>query len=340
MKALMKMAAGVGNVAIGDVAEPIIQPQHVIIEVAYAGICGTDLHIYHDEFKTRPPVVMGHEISGKIAEIGSGVTGLSIGQRVTSETYFRTCGHCVHCRNGRTNLCRQRQSIGSAVDGGFTRYVQVPAHNIHLLPDGISDQEAALTEPLACVLNAVELGRIDPGDVVVIAGPGTIGLLTLQVALSAGAQVVVLGTSQDSQRLALAQSLGAIACINVQHQNAWETIAELTAGVGADVVIECSGAGAAASPLLQLARRGGRYMQIGLFGKAISWDMDEVCYRELTVTGSNASVPSAWERALRLMNHQQVRTQPLISDVRSIHDWQQAFADFERKVGFKILLTP
>lgn len=340
MHGLMKLAAGPGNVGIGEVAEPTVIPGHVIIEVAYTGICGTDIHIYHDEFKTKPPVIMGHEISGRIADVGADVVGITAGQRVTTETYYHTCQRCAHCRTGRPNLCTARQSIGSAVHGGFTRFVRVPAHNIHPIPDQISDQAAALSEPLACVINAVELGRITTGDVVVIAGPGTIGLLTLQVARSAGAQVVVLGTQADEARLALAMQLGAVACINVESSTPTTTIEALSAGLGADVVIECAGAGAAATTLLQLVRRGGRYLQIGLFGKPISWDMDQVCYRELVVTGSNASVPSAWRRAIRLLATGAVRTDVLISDIRSIGEWQQAFADFEAKSGFKILLTP
>ena len=340
MQGLMKLAPGPANVGIGDVAEPTALPEHVIIEVAYAGICGTDVHIYHDEFKTKPPVVMGHEISGRIVDMGANVSDLQLGQRVTTETYYHTCQRCAHCRNGRPNLCTARQSIGSAVNGGFTRYVRVPAHNIHLIPDHLSDQAAALSEPLACVVNALELGRITAGDIVVIAGPGTIGLLTLQVAISAGAQVVVLGTRADEARLALAAQLGAVACIKVETTAPSPLVEALSAGLGADVVIECAGAGAAASTLLQLVRRGGRYMQVGLFGKPISWDMDQVCYRELVVTGSNASVPAAWRRALRLLASGAVRTDLLISDIRPISEWQQAFADFEAKAGFKILLTP
>jgi L-iditol 2-dehydrogenase len=111
-------------------------------------------------------------------------------------------------------------------------------------------------------------------------------------------------------------------------------------GLGADIVLECAGAGAAAQQLLQLVRRGGRYTQIGLFGKPIAWDMDQVCYKELIVTGSNASVPHAWDRALRLIASGQVDTQAIVSAVYPISEWHQAFAEFEAKQGLKILLTP
>lgn len=340
MQALMKLARGVGHVGIGTIEAPMIIPGHVIIEVAYAGICGTDLHIYHDEFKTTPPVVMGHEIAGRIAHVADDVTGIAVGMRVTSETYYHTCKQCHHCRNGRPNLCFQRKSIGSAVHGGFTKFVRVPAHNIHRIPDNISDQAAALTEPLACVINAIDLSRIQAGDICVIAGPGAIGMLTLQVLKAHGAYVVMLGTTVDTPRLAIARSLGADDVLDVSTHDPATTIEEVTGGMGADVVLECAGAGAAAQQLLQLAKRGGRYTQIGLFGKPISWDMDQVCYRELIVTGSNASVPHAWNRALRLMDQGLVNTEALISNVYSIHEWHTAFTEFEAKQGLKILLTP
>jgi L-iditol 2-dehydrogenase len=340
MHALMKLARGIGHVGIGTIDPPTLIPGHVIIEVAYTGICGTDLHIYYDEFKTTPPVVMGHEIAGRIAHIADDVSGLTVGMRVTTETYYHTCQICHYCRNGRPNLCLQRKSIGSAVNGGFTKYVRVPAHNIHRIPDSISDHAAALTEPLACVINAIDLSRIQAGDICVIAGPGAIGMLTLQVLKAHGAYVVMLGTTVDAPRLAIARTLGADQIIDVSVNDPATLVDDLTGGLGADVVLECAGAGPAAQQILQLVKRSGRYTQIGLFGKPISWDMDQVCYRELIVTGSNASVPHAWDRALRLMELGLVNTQSLISNIYSIHEWQTAFEAFESKQGLKILLTP
>jgi L-iditol 2-dehydrogenase len=260
--------------------------------------------------------------------------------RVTSETYYQTCQHCRHCRNGRPNLCLQRKSIGSAVNGGFTRYVRVPAANIHQIPANVSDQAAALTEPLACVVNAIDLSRITPGDIAIIAGPGAIGMLTLQVLVAAGAHVIMLGTPADAARLTMARQLGAAHVIDVSTTDVGQQIDLISDGLGADIVLECAGAGAAAQQLLQLVRRGGRYTQIGLFGKPIAWDMDQVCYKELIVTGSNASVPHAWDRALRLIASGQVDTQAFVSAVYPISAWHQAFAEFEAKQGLKILLTP
>ena len=342
MKAVMKVARGGGNIELREIAEPEPGPDEVKIGIQAAGLCGTDIHIYKDEFRSRPPVVLGHEVAGEIVSVGAQVDSALIGKRVTCETYYSTCGECMYCRRGQSNLCLSRLSIGSGVNGGFTRYLVVPARNIHELPDNVDFRAGALTEPLACVVHGVlNNATISPGDVAVIAGPGAIGLLTLQVVKAAGAITVMLGTNADHHRLELARELGADYIVNVQQAQPDQLIADITQeGLGADVVYECSGAGPAAQQLLTLVRRRGRYVQIGLFGKAITWDIDQVCYKELVVTGSNASVPSAWDKALKLLAAGVVQTAPLITHTYDVTQWQQAFDTFDTKTGIKTLLTP
>jgi L-iditol 2-dehydrogenase len=341
MPAIVKTARGEGNVALRAVPIPEPAVGEVLLAVRAAGICGTDLHIYHDEFPTWPPVVLGHELAGEVAAVGTGVTRVAPGDRVTTETYFHLCGACRFCRGGQPNLCPERRSIGSGVNGGFAPFVVVPERNVHRLPERLTFQEAALTEPLACVVHgALELPKMTAGDVAVVAGPGAIGLLTVQVARAAGAAVVVLGTATDRRRLDLARDLGAARVIDVESEDAVPIVAEMSDGWGADIVFECSGAGPAALGLLPLARRGGQYAQIGLFGRPVAWDLDQVCMKELRVTGSNASVPSAWRTALRLLGDGSVRTAPLVSDVYALADWEYAFRRFERRDGVKLLLDP
>jgi len=341
MKAVVKTAPGRGNIEVREIEEPDTPPGHVKIAVSAAGICGTDLHIYYDEFKSWPPVVLGHEIAGRVAEVGAGVERVRAGDRVTTETYFSTCGVCRFCRAGRVNLCPERRSIGSAVNGGFTSYVLVPARNVHLLPDNVTDLAGALTEPLACVVHgALEAPRVTPGDVAVVAGPGAIGLLTLQAVKAAGARVYMVGTDADAHRLRMASELGADGVFNARDDHFRDALRDLTAGAGADIVYECSGAGPAAQMLLEVVRRGGQYAQIGLFGKPIAWDLEAVCYKEVTVTGSNASVPSAWKRALDLLSTGKVKTEPLVSAVLPLTAWRDAFDMFENRSGLKTVLRP
>src|SRR5690606_21400811 len=200
----------------------------------------------------------------------------------------------------------------------------------------------ALTEPLPCVVHGLlNTPTIAPGDVAVIAMPCTIGLLTLQVVQAAGATAIILATVAEERRLAPARELGSDYRLNVQHETPEVLIADISQeGLGADVVYECSGAGPAAAQLLRLVRRRGRYVQIGLFGTSIAFDLDQVCYKELVVTGSNASVPSSWDKALRLLAAGTVNTAALITDTFPVTEWEQAFQTFESKHGVKILLTP
>src|ERR1700730_6158377 len=217
MIAVQKMARGVGNIELQEVPEPHAGDGQVIIEVHAAGICGTDLHIYLDEFETNPPVTIGHELAGVIVELGRGVVEFKVGDRVTTETYFSTCGHCLDCRRGRRNLCLHRRSIGSKQDGAFTKFLLTPASNLHLVPDELDLESAALTEPLACTVHGVlETAGVQAGDNVVLTGPGPIGLLALQLAKAAGAKAVMIGTHCDINRLKLAKELGADGVINVE----------------------------------------------------------------------------------------------------------------------------
>jgi len=343
--AVMKVASGPGQVEAREAPEPHAEVGQVRIEVAAAGICGTDLHIHDGEFRVRPPVVMGHEVSGRIVAVGPDVAEVEVGDRVTTETYFSTCGRCRYCRDGHTNLCAERCSIGSAVDGGFARFLVVPAVNVHRLPDHVSDRAGALTEPLACVVHGVwGAGRgaaVGPGDLAVVAGPGAIGLLTAQVAKAAGATTIVLGTEIDHDRLELARALGADHAVTVETGEVRALIAELTpGGHGADVVFECSGAGASAQGLLELVRRRGRYVQLGLFGKPVAWDLDQLCYRELVVTGSNASTPASWRRAIALITDRSVEVEALVSASYPLSAWREAFDHFREKRGVKLLFDP
>jgi len=264
MLAIRKLARGIGNIEVKDVPKPSAGPDQVIIKVDSAGICGTDLHIYLDEFETHPPVTIGHEVAGRIVEIGTDVTGWKEGDRVTTETYFYTCGRCFDCRRGRRNLCLQRRSIGSKQDGAFAEFLLTPAANLIRIPDDLDLESAALTEPLACVVHGV-LGTagVRAGDNVVIAGPGAIGLLALQLSKVAGASVLMIGTDQDLERLKLAEELGADQVINVQEvSNIVESVTDIFGGNCADLVIECSGASAAAKTLTDVARRGARFCQM------------------------------------------------------------------------------
>src|SRR5215212_1702903 len=209
MLGVAKLAAGPGHIDLVQ-REPADVPTGCVrLAVRAAGICGTDLHIEAGEYPSVPPVTMGHEVCGAVVETGAGVDAAWDGARVVSETYFSTCGRCRHCRAGRPNLCPDRRSIGTHVDGAFAESVVVPAHGLHRVPEALADAAAALCEPLACVCQSLlDPPAIVPGDRVLVVGPGAIGLLAAQVAAAGGAEVEVRGTAQDGPRLSLARDLG------------------------------------------------------------------------------------------------------------------------------------
>jgi len=343
MRAVVKYAHGRGKVELREVPEPSPGPDEVMIEVKAAGICGSDLHIYDGDIRLpiRPPVIMGHEFSGVIAEVGSSVTKWRPGDRVTSETSIHVCGECLPCRTGNYNICAEKRLLGYWFDGAFAEYCIVPSRLVHRLPDNVDFPSGALCEPLACCVNGViEKTCIHPGDTVVIAGPGPIGLLSLQIAKAQGASVILCGLSRDAERLRLGEKLGADSAINVEEEDPIQVVKEMAGGEGADVFIECSGSPNAVRMGLQLVRRGGQYTQIGLVGGPFSLDFGLIAYKEVTVRGSLGQRWTSWRTALRMLSDGLVRAKPLISDVLPLSKWEMGFQKARRKEGVKIILKP
>ncbi len=340
MKALRKLTEDADTLTLQEVPAPTPGEEQVLIRPAATGICGTDLHILAGEYRSRPPVTLGHEVAGTIAALGPGVSGWAVGDRVTTETYFASCGRCRYCRGGLPNLCADRLSIGSMVDGGFAELLRVPALNLHALPETLGFPEAALIEPLACVVRGLlETGRVLAGERAVITGPGAIGLLALQVARAAGAAVCVVGTPADRERLELAATLGADANLTTAGDDDAQRVRDALGGEP-DVAIDCSGAAPAARLLLDAVRRGGRYLQVGLFGHPIELDLDRVCYKELVVTGSFATVPSSWRWALRLAGEGRVDLRAMVGSSYPLEEHERAFAAVRSGVPGKVLLLP
>ena len=330
MIGLTKLAPGAGSVGLSERPDPTADAGHVVLEVIGAGICGTDLHIADGEYETVTPVTMGHEVAGSVAEVGAGVEASWLGARVASETYFSTCGRCAHCLAGRINLCTERRSIGTHVDGAFAPRLHVPLANLHRLPDWLDAATATLCEPLACVCHSLlePEPAVRAGDDVLVTGPGPVGLLAAQVARASGGRVHLRGTPRDERRLAVARELGL------------ETSTTEDTAVEADVVVECSGSAAGMASGLAAVRRGGRYVQIGLAGKDVSLPFDLVCFHELTITSGFASTPSSWASALELVAERRVELEPLLTEVVPLREWERAFAATRAAEGIKFVLDP
>jgi L-iditol 2-dehydrogenase len=329
--ALGKLAAGPDGLGLWD--QEVRQPGagEATIEVIAAGICGTDLHIADDEFPSEPPVTMGHEVTGTVVAVGDGADEDWMGRRVAAETYFSYCQRCEHCRSGYPNLCEHRRSIGSRVDGGFTRWMTIPIRNLHELADHVGSHAGALAEPLACVANCLfDPPVVNPGDDVLVIGPGTMGVLTAQAARAAGGRVLLVGLDRDRERLELAASLGVETRI-------------LDGPLRIDppaVVCECSDSQAGAVLGLEMIAKRGHYVQVGIFGKPVTVPLDTVLYKELAVTSGNASTPASWRRAMQLIRARAVELDPLVTEVVPLTEWERAFAATRAGIGLKHVLDP
>lgn len=341
MKALCKIKPGKEGVKLVDIDEPYPKDNEIKIKIYAAGICGTDMHIFKDEYESNYPVIMGHEYSGTVVEVGKEVDDFIEGDRVVSLTAAKYCGKCDYCYNGLTMLCSQRKSIGSGVNGAFAEYMVVPSHLAFKIPENISLKEATLSEPLACVVRSViEISKVKAGDYVYVSGPGTIGQITVQVASACGARVIISGTDKDIKRLELAKSLGAYETINVDSDDIEKKVMGITKGYGVDVAFECAGVKASARTCLEILKKTGQYVQVGLFGKTVEFDHDLALKKEIGIVNSFASEKSSWKKALRLLEFGMINANALVSDEIPIKNWEKGFEKAFKKEGNKILLKP
>ncbi len=317
MKAVRFMA--VGEIELRDVDKPSPGPDDLLVRVEACGICGTDRHILHGEFPSRPPVTLGHEFCGIVEARGDRVTDFAIGQRVTGDPNI-ACGLCPQCREGRVNLCVRLEAIGIHRDGGFADYVLVPQKQAFALPAGLPPLHGAFCEPLACCIHGVDMAAIRTGMSVIVLGGGVIGMLVVQLARLAGATRVVLATRQARKR-DLAAALGATATIDPTLGD----VVEMTAGPGgllpggADVVFECAGVAETVAQAPRLAKRGGGAVILGVLAPDIRVEIApfDILVREVRIVGSFIN-PHTQARAADLIASGAIEVEPLISRVVSL----------------------
>jgi L-iditol 2-dehydrogenase len=346
MKALVKTGKGIGLVELRDVPVPPIADDEVLIEIKAAGICGTDLHIYHDQFPYWPPVILGHEFAGVIAAAGKNVRDWKPGDRVVGEPHTMACGRCWLCRTGNRQLCPEKRSPGWGIDGCFARYMRYPEPALlHRLPDSIGYEEAALVEPTANVVTDVlERGRVEASDTVAVVGPGPIGLLAAMAAKAGGAaRVILIGTDADEElRLPAARKIKSIDHIlNVQREDVVMFTLDLTRGRGADLVVEASGAARGIDLAVQLVRKLGRLTAIGLTGKSeIPFSYDGAMFKAATYIFNLSTSYTSWDTAIRLISSGKIKVTPLITHRGGLDHWEEFFAALEAKKGIKGVFIP
>lgn len=342
MKAVVKTQSGMNHMELQDIPLPEAAGDLVQIKIAYSGICGTDLHAFKGTYpSTKPPVVLGHEFSGVVTAVGSKVHRVRVGDRVTSETTYATCGVCPMCQSKNYNLCGSRKGIGTQINGSMAEYLVSREESVHVLPANISLLSAALTEPLACGVHAtIEKGRVQKGETCVVFGAGAIGQMVAQVAKSQGAVVIVAGLTQDAERFEIARAGGADRCVDQLTEDLHSIIMEMTDGVGADKCFECSGAVPAANKALEIVRRMGTVVQMGVFPEAMEniWT-DLILHKEIVYVGSRSQKPSSWVKSLELMAAGTVVPEKMVTSLDSLEHWRDGFDKMIRGEGAKGVLV-
>jgi L-iditol 2-dehydrogenase len=328
-----------------DVRDPEIGPNDVVVRVSACGICGSDVHgIDGSSGRRMPPVIMGHEAAGVIAETGNRVRDWQPGQRVTFDSTIY-CGECGYCQQGLVNLCDHRRVLGVSCDdyrqdGAFAEYVAVPSRILYPLPDGVSFVQGATVEPLSIAVHAVSLVRTAPDSTAVVIGCGVIGLLIIQVLRALGSPRVI-AVDIDPYRLQKAVDMGAEASLRSDRDDVASKIASMTSGRGADRVFEAVGVNATVSLATDLARKGGTVVLVGNITPVVDLALQKVVTRQLTVNGSAASC-GEYPAAIGLIADGKVKVDGIVSAVAPLREGPEWFARLRRGGGplLKVVLEP
>lgn len=344
MKAVVKYGKGKGLVEIQEVPEPKMKEDEVLIEVKAVSVCGSDLHIYHDAHPYWPPVILGHEFSGVIVDVGKEVRGWKVGDRVVTETRTGSCGVCYTCQSGFPQACEQKRAYGIGTNGAYAKYIAGPARLLHRLPDTISFETGAVIEPIAiCVTSVLERSQLQAGESVLVTGPGPIGLISLAIAKAAGARMAgVTGRKSDEgMRFGKARELGADFTINVDEEDPVQKVLDMTKGLGVDILIETSGGGKAIYQAFEMVRRLGRICAIGISGKEeVPIPYDRGIFKALRYDFCFSSSWTAWEKAIGLIGKGLLPAEKLITHQLPLEKWEEAFRLLENLQAAKVILIP
>ena len=337
----MKASRFLGNktFAVTDLPTPHAGPGELVLRNQVCGVCGTDVHIYHGEpgsTDVNPPVVLGHEYSGEVVEVGEGVTGFAVGDHVTVDPNIY-CGHCAYCQNGKKQLCPSMEAIGVTRDGGFAQYSRIPASQAFKLEPTVPWEAAAMAEPLACCLHGIDLAGIQVGDKVCVVGGGAIGLLMVQLAKLSGASQIVLSEPNEKRRQVGLQ-LGANAALDPTRPDAQEVFAQVLDG-GANVVIECVGNVPAVKSAFQFAGKGATVLLFSVPKVDATFDLPlfDVYKKELTIKGSFVN-PDTHARAVALINSGKVDFGPIITHRFPLDQLPEAIAMQMSDASIKVVV--
>jgi len=336
--AVVNFAPIKGSVEIREIPKPQIGEYDVLLEVANVGVCGSDLHQWtcDHSWPVNYPVVLGHEFGGHIVEVGTQVKDWTVGNRVVSETAAVIDSNNPMSRQGLYNLDPTRKGFGYGVNGAMTRLVKVPTRCLHAVPENLPFDEACLTEPCSVAYNAVAVNsNINPGDRVIVIGPGTIGILCAAVAKLCGAEVAMVGLEADRGRLEIAKQYGCEALVGDASE--WATKHD---GLGVDCVIDAAGVSATLKMALQLVRPNGQITKVGWGPKPLDFSIDPLVQKNVRLQGSFSHNWPIWEKVLSLLSNGSLDVKPIIGGVWGLEDWQEAFEQMHSGKVVKSVLKP
>ena len=344
MAAVVQHALEQGAVELREMPRPEPAAQEVLLRVRGVGVCGSDVHQYHNtqSWPVRVPVILGHEFCGEVAGLGAGVSGFREGELVASETAAEIDPGSPLTRIGQYNLDPARRGFGYDIHGAMAEYVSVPARLLHRVPQGVPVEVAAMTEPCCVAYQATVVNaRIRPGDVVVVIGPGPIGLLCATMArLSGAGRVVLVGTTRDRARMQAGLGAGATHAVDAQSEDAAAVVAGLGDGLGADVIVDATGASASLQSAMEWVRPGGHISKVGWGPQPLGFSLDPLVKKAVTLQGSFSHTWPVWERVLAMLGTGQLDPRPYLSDVRPLAGWQAAFDGMHEGRLIKAVLTP
>jgi len=331
------------SVELREIPVPEIGEHDVLLQVGAVSVCGSDVHQFHatHSWAVNVPVVLGHEFCGTVAKTGRSVRGVKEGDRVVSETAAVICGTCLMCRTGRYNLCPTRKGFGYGVNGAMASYVATPARCLHAIPDTLPFEYACLCEPHAVAYQSMCINStIHPGDLVVVFGPGPIGLLCARMAALAGANpLVVVGLPQDAPRLEAARALGATHTIDVSTGGLEDLVRSLDP-LGADLVCEASGASRPLDAALKLVKPGGQVTKVGWSPDTIPIDINPLVGKNVTLQGSFSHNFPVWERVIHLLATGMAKPEIVVGLRSGLAGWRHAFDAMHDGDVIKSVLLP
>lgn len=328
------------DISITTVSKPKISNNEALIRVKSAGICGSDLFVSSGKHpRVKPPLIMGHEISGLIVEIKTNEKiYLKKEDRVVINPLL-SCGVCYACKEGLSHVCKDLKLVGIDTDGGFAEYVKVPVNRIFKVPDRVSFDKAALVEPLAVAIHAVRRSGLKVGDTVVILGAGPVGLLIAYIVKLAGALKILISEIND-YRLETAKKLG-IHVIDAKKTNPLDEIYKYTDKKGADILFEAVGHPDTAKQIVSMVRIRGEIIIVGIFKELACVDLQEASFKEITVKGTRVYTDSDFITAINLLDNNNIKFEDMISHQFSMENAQKAFEIMKNRDNcLKILLHP